>query len=118
MSSLSMRAIKTFNGRKGESHRPDNLVEGGDDITVADQRRFDYLERKGLATPLIKPQAKMQSAPSNKMESVPQNKAAQSGPLSSDGGRSGDTSGHASLSVPDRVQGPKTSHKRGGGRGL
>lgn len=108
---LSMRAIKTFTGRKGESRRPDNLVQGGDDFNVEDQKRADYLEGVGLAVPLIASRVKQESAPVNKMEPPLQNKAAQSGPLPSTGGRTGAPSGAFSLSEQDRVQPKRGSRK-------
>jgi hypothetical protein len=86
---IAMRALKTFSGRAGESRRKEFLVEDGDDIMVATQGRADHLEKHGLAVPLIKPRAKVESAPQNKMEPPSQNKAAQSGPLPSPGGETG-----------------------------
>lgn len=108
---ISLRALKTFTGRKGESRRPDNLVEMGGDFNVADQNRADYLERAGLAGPLIASGAKKESVPLNKMEQPAQNKAASEGPLRSAGGETGGQSGLPLSPAPDRVHQPRGSRK-------
>lgn len=107
---FSLRAMKSFTGRSGESRRPGNLVEMGDDFNVVDKRRADYLERKGFAAPLIEPRAKAESVPSNKMEPPLQNRAAGAGPLPSAGGETGPQSGSASSL--DQAPAPRTRRSR------
>jgi hypothetical protein len=113
---FTLRALKTFTGRPGESRKPADLVEMGSDFNVTDKRRAEYLERKGFAVPLMKPRAKAEVVPSNKMEPPLQNKAAGDGPLPLTGGETGPQSGSVSSSAPDQAPSRRGSRRRGGER--
>lgn len=103
MPRIKMKAMRDFRGQEGEGRN--QHVEAGTEFSVADAGRSRYLERSGLAIQ-VGPAPALPPA----REAKVQNEAAETGPLASAGGKTGEapivSSSVQGLAPPKRISPP------------